>query len=284
MSSLYRQSSRILRCRTSSSFPLVLIARESSQAFSRTTAHRSAYCSHFHRAVSSSSALPSALLRATKEPESPSEKQDAKEDKDSSTKPDETPPSGKKPDKETGHVVQAVDHLDLLAAPLRHVGHCLTLGFVNLMIPLEWNRIEFLEGSAQAIRSVHEMLGKKDWDGLQELLTADLLEELKKGEGSQSTEKEGWSDSPKILEANGLSIFRSSVRPPKSENDRPAIIVTPLVQLLEEYRFTEHDEPVKVRRLVKWEFERQLSQDAPPSPWQVSSLGEKWFCSGFKWK
>eukprot|EP00933_Yihiella_yeosuensis_P040898 TRINITY_DN35301_c0_g1_i1.p1 TRINITY_DN35301_c0_g1~~TRINITY_DN35301_c0_g1_i1.p1 ORF type:complete len:318 (-),score=39.96 TRINITY_DN35301_c0_g1_i1:318-1205(-) len=180
---------------------------------------------------------------------------------------------------ETKLVVKPPDLLDVATMPLRHIAHLTTLGFVTMMVPLEWNWSEFSEGSELAVAAVYDLLGKKDVSDLRNLVTNPLFQEIQQayqGEGLHSFDDEGWSAPPKLIETVTMSVFSSSAHPGQSEQERSAIRVTPLMKVLEEYHFEGEERPVRIRRLLKWQFERRVGGDGPDA-WQISGLGDQWF-------
>jgi len=175
--------------------------------------------------------------------------------------------------------VEASNISDVLTMPFRHATHRLTLGFTSMMVPLEWNWSEFSDGAELAVSLVHGLLGKKDLAGLRELASDSLLQELRKADESMHcSDKESWAQPPRLLEVVCMALYSSSAQAGDREGQLPCVRVVPLMRIEEEYHYEGEAKPRKVRRLLKWEFERKI-EGSGPLAWQLSQLGDaQWFC------
>eukprot|EP00931_Biecheleriopsis_adriatica_P054659 TRINITY_DN32187_c0_g1_i2.p1 TRINITY_DN32187_c0_g1~~TRINITY_DN32187_c0_g1_i2.p1 ORF type:complete len:303 (+),score=71.31 TRINITY_DN32187_c0_g1_i2:35-943(+) len=171
-------------------------------------------------------------------------------------------------------VLETRNLLDIMTTPLRHGTHLITLSFVGLMVPLEWSWSDFSDGAEQAVRAVHSLLGEEDFAALRGLLTEQLLQDLRERD-TKWAQAESWSAPPRLIEAEAVAVFSSRAMP-ANDHEAPAIRVTPLMKVLEEYHYEGEASPRRMRRLMKWEFERKVESDGP-LPWQICSLGQQWF-------
>eukprot|EP00930_Biecheleria_cincta_P063622 TRINITY_DN49165_c0_g1_i1.p1 TRINITY_DN49165_c0_g1~~TRINITY_DN49165_c0_g1_i1.p1 ORF type:complete len:229 (-),score=30.82 TRINITY_DN49165_c0_g1_i1:238-924(-) len=172
--------------------------------------------------------------------------------------------------------LEPTNFLDVATTPLRHLSHSVAINVVNYMLPFEWDWNEFSDGAGQAARAVHSLLGEQDFSALQGLVTNSLLGEL---EGSKhKIEQENWLSPPKLIEVDTVALFSSRSVAPENDTDAPALRVTPMMKVLEEYSYKGSEKPRRFRRLLKWEFERRIHADRPAEgSWQLSGVGHTWF-------
>jgi len=172
--------------------------------------------------------------------------------------------------------LEPTNFVDVATTPLRHLSHSVAINVVNYMLPFEWNWDEFSEGAEQAAKAVHSLLGEQDFSALRGLVTDSLLEELKESE--HLVEKESWSEPPKLIEVDTVALFSSRTVAPEDKSDAPALRVTPIMKISEEYSYNDGDKSRRVRRLLKWEFERRIHVDRPTEgSWQLCGVGQAWF-------
>jgi len=172
--------------------------------------------------------------------------------------------------------LEPTNFLDVATTPFRHLSHSVAINVVNYMLPFEWDWNEFSDGAEQAARAVHSLLGEQDFSSLPGLVTDSLLEEL---EGSKHLfEKESWLEPPKLIEVDTVALFSSRSVAPENISDAPALRVTPIMKVLEEYSYKGDEKPRRVGRLLKWEFERRIHADRPAEgSWQLCGVGHTWF-------
>lgn len=188
--------------------------------------------------------------------------------------PGQQPGPGKRPP-----VRQLVVHIDadtmsdIMTLALRHAVRLVNLNFVSLFVPLEWSWREFRMGTVQAYKVIHNLLGVRDFDSLQGLVTDSLLAELRE-EGLES--KESWAQPPVLREVRPVGVFTASAGT-GPDGSTTVVRVVPLVHLVEEYRYLGEAEPLFVRRLQKWAFEWQASSSGVVRGWQVCGLGRRWY-------
>lgn len=107
-------------------------------------------------------------------------------------------------------------------------------------------------------------------------MTESLLEELE--DSKHLIEKESWSEPPKLIEVDTVALFSSRTVAPENKSDAPALRVTPIMKVLEEYSYKDGEKLRRVRRLLKWEFERRIHVDRPAEgSWQLCGVGQAWF-------
>lgn len=179
--------------------------------------------------------------------------------------------------------ITSEDFFDVSTLPVRAVVHRSALWFMNFMFPqldLKWG--PFAEGAAQAVRCVHELLGKENFEELEGLVTPQLLQELRDQKGHHGTEKEDWAEPPRLESVAVMALLTS--RSLQEEGAPPGLVITPLIKVTERYLYKGSDKPRGVIRFVKWEFETRILNEGEGGPaqwgssgWQVRRLEEPWF-------
>lgn len=172
--------------------------------------------------------------------------------------------------------------IDLLTCNLRHMFNSVNLRILNVVYPKTWDPHAFRDGTAEAYKQVNALLDEGDFLILRELLSEELLDDLKECHAGLA---EGVDY--KLLEVRQLGIFRSSARADELGNE--AVFVTPLLRVREKYVLSKDSTYWwEVQRLHKWTFKRILPGEygSDASEWQIVAMDKKrWRPPGLdEWK